>query len=335
MDAEGQLIARIAKIVPSEKRRGPASFARIGIGDDAAVLSPRGRKEMVLTCDSFFEGVHFLAERHPPESVGYKALARATSDMAAMGATPRWFLLALGLPQAKTGKWLDRFAAGMAKAARELGLTLIGGDTSRLAKVSMTVTVIGEIAPGRAVLRSGARPGDLVFVSGRLGEARLGLQWVKARLAIRGRRIAFLRQHLYPRIPIELGEWLAGHGLASAMMDISDGLSTDLPRLCESSSVGARIEAANLPCVEVPRDLPAALRRARLDPVEMALHGGDDYVLLFTVPRRRTSLLRGAPNQRQLTCIGEITRKREIVLVDSGGKAKPLASRGWDPFRGK
>jgi thiamine-monophosphate kinase len=335
MDAESQLIARIAKIVSSTKGRPAGAIPRIGIGDDAAVLAPRAGKELVVTCDSFFEGVHFLADVHPPESVGYKSLARAASDIVAMGASPRWFLLALALPTAKTGGWLDRFSAGMARAARELGLTLIGGDTSRLAKISMNITVIGEIAAGRAVLRSGARPGDLIYVSGRLGEAQLGLEWMRLGLAIRGRNMAFLRQHLYPRIPVVLGEWLARHRVPSAMMDISDGLSTDLPRLCEMSGVGARIEAAKLPCVEVPRHLPAALRRARLDPVAMALHGGDDYGLLFTVPRRKAGMLRRAPGDDGLACIGEITRERKILLVDAEGKAKPLASHGWDPFRSR
>jgi thiamine-monophosphate kinase len=327
MDAEGQLIGRIAKIVGTAKGRG-ASLTRIGIGDDAAVLQPRAGKELVLTCDSFFEGVHFLADVHPAESVGYKSLARATSDIAAMGARPRWFLLALGLPRSKTGRWLDRFSAGMGRAAGELGVRLIGGDTSRLANVAITITVVGEIAPGKAIRRTGARSGDFIYVSGRLGEAQLGL-------AIRGRKIDFVGQHLYPRIPVALGEWLAGHRVATAMMDISDGLSIDLARLCKASGVGARIEAARLPCVEVPRQLPAALRRARLDPLAMALHGGDDYVLLFAVPRRKAAMLRRAPGAGGMACIGEITREREILLIDAHGRAKALASRGWDPFRSR
>lgn len=335
MDAEGQLIERIAKIVPSVKGRKFVSEVQIGIGDDAAVVSAQRSREIVFTCDSFFEGVHFLADLHPAESVGYKALARATSDIAAMGVRPRWFLMALALPSEKTGKWLDHFATGMARAARELDVRLIGGDTSRLAKVSICINVIGDVSRGRAVRRSGARPGDLIYVNGKLGEAQFGLEWVRRGLSIKGANHSWLQRHLYPRIPVALGEWLAVQRIPSAMMDISDGLSTDLARLCGMSGVGARIEPSKLPCVEIPRKVPPSLRRARLDPLEMALHGGDDYVLLFTVPQRKAALLRRAPGFHQLGCIGEITREREIVLVGADGKAKLLAAQGWDSFRSR
>lgn len=332
MDAEGQLIERIAKIVPSMGGRKFVSGVEIGIGDDSAVVSPRRDREIVFTCDSFFEGVHFLGDLHPPESVAYKALARATSDIVAMGARPRWFLLALALPGEKTGRWLDHFATGMAKAARELGVRLMGGDTSRLEKVSICITVIGEVSRGTAIRRTGARPGDLIYVSGRLGEAQFGLEWVRRGLPIQGRNSVWLQRHLHPRIPVALGQWLARRRIPSAMMDISDGLSTDLARLCGMSGVGARMEARKLPCVEMPRKLPPSLRRAQLDSLEMALHGGDDYVLLFTVPPRNAGMLQRAPGHRDLWCIGEITREKEIILVGPEGKPRPLAAQGWDPF---
>jgi thiamine-monophosphate kinase len=332
MDRERQLIRRIIDRVPSRLKANPGGL-RLGVGDDAAIIYPRRGKDCVASCDWFLEGAHFLADIHPPESVGYKSLARATSDIAAMGASPRWFLLALALPSEKTGSWLDRFSAGMGRAAGALGLTLVGGDITWAPKISMTLTILGEVEPGRAVTRCRARPGDLIYASGRLGQAQFGLEWIRRRLSVSSRSRKLLEQHLYPRIPLALGKWLATHRIASSMMDISDGLSTDLLRLCEMSGVGARIESRNLPCVKLPRKLPPAIRRAQLDRLTMALHGGDDYILLFTVPRRKTARLRRAPGFQHLACIGEVTRRRKVLLVDERGNTKPLPSRGWDPFR--
>ncbi|HUO36081.1 MAG TPA: thiamine-phosphate kinase [Candidatus Acidoferrum sp.] len=332
MDTEGQLVRRIAQNIPHLIVKNGVSRNTLGIGDDAAVVSPRLGASLVVTCDSFFEGVHFLADFHPPDSIGYKSVARAASDIAAMGALPRWFVLALALPSHLTGSWLDRLSQGIGKAARELGLTLIGGDMTKSSHISLTITVLGEIAPARAVTRSGARPGDLLYASGVLGEAQLGLEWIRSGVPIPRKLPSFLRQHLYPQIPLELGAWLAHHQIPSAMMDLSDGLSTDLPRLCESSGVGARINSRRLPCVEIPSRIPARLRRAKLDPLSMALNGGDDYALLFTVRPQLGKRLRAAPGFRRLVCIGEITQERKVVLVDEAGNEKLLASHGWDPF---
>ena len=176
MPRESQLVERIARaLLP---RRAARSRLKIGIGDDAAILSPAARTECVLSCDTFLEDVHFRLKTHPPDSVGYKALARATSDLAAMGATPRYFLLTLALPNARTGSWLDALLKGISRAARELGITVIGGDTTQSRAVFISITVLGEIAPGRALTRSGARPGDIIYVSGKLGRAQLGMDLV-------------------------------------------------------------------------------------------------------------------------------------------------------------
>src|SRR6266699_1619030 len=172
MASERQLIERAARILPSQIGAG----LRVGIGDDAAVMRPRDGFEWVLTTDAFLENVHFLRRTHPPQAVGYKALARATSDLAAMGARPRYFLLSLALPPSCTGKWFDRFLEGMSRAARRFGLVLAGGDTTRNPQAAINLTVMGEVVPGRAVLRSGGRPGNLICVSGTLGEAELGLR---------------------------------------------------------------------------------------------------------------------------------------------------------------
>jgi thiamine-monophosphate kinase len=335
MHKEDQLVDRIARKVPSIVGHRASGALSLGIGDDSAVLSPNGGKDWVLSCDAFLEGVHFLAKAHPPDSVGYKSLVRAASDLVAMGASPRFFLVTLALPASRIGTWLDAFLAGMARAARYLGMRLIGGDTTRSASVSISITVLGEASRGRALTRSGARPGDLIYVSGELGRAQLGLELVRANLARRGELQDVLRQHLYPRIPVKLGEWLARNQTASAMMDLSDGLSTDLGRLCAASRVGARIEAHRVPCVSIPAGLFRGSRKLKLNPLQMALHGGDDYGLLIAIPRRRVNRLQRAPDYSSLTCIGEITPGRGILLVNDDASATPLEAHGWDPFRRK
>lgn len=306
---------------------------RLGIGDDAAVIAPNRNADWVLSCDAFIEGVHFLVRLHPPDSIGYKSLIRAASDLAAMGATPRLFLLTLALPAAKTGAWLDRFLEGMGRAARSLRMRLAGGDTTKNPRIAISITVLGEVKPGRAVTRSGARPGDIIYVSGRLGRAQLGLELVKRGFGKQRRLADVLRPHLYPRIRVALARWLADRGIASAMMDLSDGLSTDLARLAAASGVGARLQAGTIPCVAVPPVLSKHARGSQLDPMQLALHGGEDYELLFSVPRRKIKLLRGAPGAAELTPIGEITREKRIVLVGSGQRETLLRSQGWDPFR--
>jgi len=329
MNREDLLVERTARAILS--RAG--GTLQLGIGDDAAILRPRRGMDWVLTCDAFLEGIHFLANAHPADSVGYKSLARATSDLAAMGAIPRLFLLTLAIPPSRTGAWLDGFLRGMARAARELGLRLAGGDTTRGPKVFASVTVLGEIAPGKAIRRTGARRGDLLYASGALGRAQLGLELVRRGMG-RDRRLRELLQPLfYPKIQTELGTWLAGRGIPSAMMDISDGLSTDLARLCLASQVGAQIDARRLPCVKISERIARLLPPSARDPRRLALHGGDDYALLFTLPRKKEKLLRSAPGFLNFARIGEITRGRRIVLVHESGRAEILRPLGWDPFR--
>ena len=346
MTAEDQLIERIAKVMPTRgsSHIGRAATLRLGIGDDAAVVAPSGKTELVLSCDAFLEEVHFLADIHPADSVGYKSLVRATSDLAAMGATPRSFLLTLALPASRTGGWLDEFLRGMVRAARQLEMSLVGGDTAKSHTIFISITVVGEISPGRAVPRSGARPGDIIYVSGVLGRAQLGLLMVEnepdlaLKKGLRGRSSP-IQAHLYPQIRVDLGAWLARHRIASAMMDISDGLSTDLTRLCAASQVGARVWSDKIPTVEIPTrrsgKLIKSLNKLRIDPLQLALNGGEDYELLFTVPPKNEKRLRQAPEFADLTPIGKVERGRKIVLVGEDGKTKPLVSGGWDPFRGK
>jgi thiamine-monophosphate kinase len=324
MTSERQLIERIHRKFSSR-----AGGLRVGIGDDACVIRSRQRAEWVLTTDAFIENVHFLSRVHPPEAVGYKALARATSDLAAMGARPLYFLLTLALPEARTKKWFDDFLDGMSRAARKFGLVLAGGDTTRYPRIAISITVIGEVAPGRAVLRSGARPGDLLCISGRLGAAELGLRLVQRKLHHRKEWKKLLQKHFYPEPRLTLGEWLAKNGRATAMIDVSDGFSTDLTHICEASGVGARVWSERLPKVAVPK----RLQKLGLDPLRLALDGGEDYELLFTVPPRLATRLPRTILGVPITTVGEITLKRQILLVDGAGRAEPLPAQGWDPFR--
>jgi thiamine-monophosphate kinase len=324
MASEDQLIERVRRKFPST-----AASVGTGIGDDAAVVRPAKRAEWVVTSDAFIEKVHFLRHLHPPKVVGYKALARATSDLAAMGARPLYFLLTLALPTSCTTKWLDDFLGGMALAARRFGLILVGGDTTKYSAVVTSLTVIGEIDPGRAILRSGARPGDLICVSGKLGEAELGLRLVQKGLRGGKQGKTLIKKHFYPVPRLALGQWLVAHRSATAMIDTSDGLSTDLGHICKASGVGARVWAEKIPAVSVP----PVLKRIGPDSMRLALHGGEDYELVFTVPKKRARslprIIAGVP----VTIIGEITREKGISLVDSHGRGFVLRPGGWDPFR--
>jgi thiamine-monophosphate kinase len=306
-------------------------FLSLGIGDDAALVAASPGYEIVLTCDWFLEGTHFLRDKHPADAVGWKCLARAVSDIAAMGAVPRCFLLSLALPQELAGSWLNDFLAGLRRAAKRFGSSPAGGDTTERREVFINVTVVGEVRRGREVRRSGARPGDIIFVSGRLGEAELGLRLLRERKRGSSALGPRLRKHLYPEPRLELGRWLSEKRVASAMMDLSDGLSTDLRRLCEASKVGAVIKSENLPAVRATK-----LERNRgVDPLQLALHGGDDYELLFTVSKSKATRLPRSVGGVAITPIGEVTRTREVMVADSSNRSRVLKPRGWDPFRRK
>ncbi|MGH9733769.1 MAG: thiamine-phosphate kinase [Candidatus Acidiferrales bacterium] len=356
MRDEDTLIRRITRALPSQIGRVRNHYGvAFGIGDDAAILhSPRG-EEWIISCDAFIEGVHFLPDIHPADSVGYKALVRATSDLVAMGASPKLFLLTLALPERRCGHWMDQFLIGMRRAAKYLDVRLAGGDTTTGATVSISIAVLGQMEGqrsrrarisakggrrqiGGALKRSGGRAGDQIYVSGALGRAQVGLEFVRCmKKQIERPRVgssldAALQPHLYPRLRVELGKWLARNHVASAMMDLSDGLSSDLARLCRASGVGAKLWADRIPVVSLPAKMLRRLPRS-LDPLRGALNGGDDYELLFTVPRRNEQRLHSAPDSHELTCVGELTSGSQILLVNADGRMKPLKIGGWDPFR--
>jgi len=325
---ENQLLGRIAQAFGGVPR-GRIRRLKLGVGDDAALYTPRSGYETVLTCDWFLEGTHFLRNKHPADAIGWKCLARAVSDVAAMGGISQCFLLSLALPWSHTGRWLDEFLGGLKRASRRFGCALAGGDTTRREQILINVTVVGEVRAEQAVLRSGARAGDLIYVSGRLGEAELGLRLLKNNKAKADKNDPLLRKHLYPMPRLLLGQLVAEKRVASAMMDLSDGLSSDLTRLCAASGVGARIEQEKLPVVK----LSAPFLRGGADPLKLALHGGDDYELLFTVPKAKAERLPRSFEGVTLTQIGEVTRQKKITLEHAGGRTETLIPRGWDPFR--
>jgi thiamine-monophosphate kinase len=328
--SEDTLISRIKSAGSHGSALVP--WLRLGPGDDAALLTPTPGFQTVLTCDWFLEGTHFLRDKHPADSVGWKCLARAISDIAAMGGRPRCFLLSLALPDRFAALWLDKFLAGLRRAARKFSCPLVGGDTTRQRSILINVAVLGEVRSDGAVLRSGAQAGDLVFVSGKLGQAELGLARLhpKKGRAMPASRDPLLRKHLYPEPRVELGGWLAENQVASAMMDVSDGLSTDLRRLCQASRVGARLVAAKIPTAIDPQN---RINSKKIDLLSAALHGGDDYELLFTVPAAQASRVPDTFKGIKLSQIGEVTEARRLVLLDTHGHQNEIASRGWDPFR--
>ncbi|HEV2116091.1 MAG TPA: thiamine-phosphate kinase [Terriglobales bacterium] len=287
-----------------------------GMGDDCAVLRlPPGHNALVTT-DFSLEGVHFRRQWHPPESVGYRCLARGLSDIAAMGGKPLAAFLSLALPGDLPQVWVDRFMRGFLALAKRCSVPLAGGDTAQSpAGVLADIVVLGSVPRGTAVLRSGARPGDSLYVTGELG----GSAVVLARLLAGSLKRPQPRRypaHFFPTPRLAAGRLLRERKLATAMIDISDGLSTDLRHLCQESSVGARIYA---------QKLPAAGDAANLS---FALHGGEDYELLFSARGNVPTRIAGV----RLTRIGEITRGRKIVLVQDGREGE-LPAGGWEHFR--
>jgi thiamine-monophosphate kinase len=307
----------------------PTQTVLTGIGDDCAVLRLRPGQDSQVTTDFTLEGIHFRREWHPPESVGHRCLARGLSDIAAMGGEPVAAFLSLALPRDLPQSWVGRFARSLINLAEKFGVTLAGGDTAQSPNgILADIIVIGTAPKGKSVLRSGARPGDRIFVSGELGGSAAAVVRMQAR-PTKGKPGKKLnprdyRRHFYPEPRLELGRVLREKGLASAMIDTSDGLSTDLAHLCEESGVGAKLDAALIPQASVGR--PA--REVGLD---LALHGGEDYELLFTSPpgRRVPSQIAGV----SLTHIGDITRKPKIFVRDASGSARELKPQGWEHFR--
>ena len=301
---------------------------RVGIGDDAAVLAPPAGHALVAATDTLIEHVHFpVATR--PEDLGWKSLAVNLSDLAAMGASPAWAMLALTLPSADR-EFVERFADGFAALAAQHHVALIGGDTTK-GPLAVTVSVIGFVPPGRAMLRSGAHAGDLVFVTGTLGDAAAGLRFPFEGL-FQNEATAEACDALRARLDRPTPRIAAGHvlrGRATACIDVSDGLVADVGHLAKKSGVGIELNAASLPAS--PALLQAFDAAERL---VLQASGGDDYELAFTLSRtQEASVLRDlAKTGSGATRIGRVVEGSGVKLLDANGTEIALARRGWDHF---
>ncbi len=301
-------------------REGARRDVLLGVGDDAALLAVPPGRVLVAAIDTLVEGRHFLPDA-PPDSVGHQALAVNLSDLAAMGAEPAWALLSLSLPDADP-TWLGPFAAGLYALAARHGVALVGGDTVRGPRV-VTITALGFVEPGRALRRSGAQPGDLLYVSGWPGEAAAGLEALQRGAASPDDPLVRRCRYAEPRI--ELGRSLRGR--ASAAMDVSDGLLGDLGKLCASSGVGAVLDLEQLP---VSAEL--ARRHAAADCERLVLSGGDDYELLFTLPEAFAAEAEAMSSPAlPLHRIGRIEAGRE-VRCRREGRQVTVAGGGYDHF---
>lgn len=326
------LIDRLTRLCPTAAPR-----LRVGVGDDAAGLMPRPGTELLVTTDVLVEGVDFNLSVWPFERLGEKALVVNLSDIAAMGGRPVAFFVALSLPARARVRDAEALYRGLGRAARRYGVVLAGGDVSAAPCWSIAVTVIGEVARGRALTRSGARPGDLLCVTGTLGDSAAGLS-----LLSRGPRVPrgfsrsharwLIDRHQRPTPRLEIGARLAQQRLATSAIDLSDGLAADVRRLCEASGVGVEIDLSALPLSKALRAYAAALRR---DPVAYALGGGEDFELLVTVSRKHLGRVqRLARGMIPVAVIGRVTpSRRGLSVIDARGQRHALPRAGYEHFR--
>jgi thiamine-monophosphate kinase len=307
----------------------------LGIGDDAALLRPPAGTEIVATIDAVMEEVHFRRDWSKPEDVGWKALAVNVSDLNGMGARPLAALVSIGLPPDVTPSWIEGCYRGMAECSAAYGCPLVGGDTVRSPRhIALSVTALGTVAEGRAVLRSGAQPGDLLCVTGVLGESAAGYELLSREVRRRPEHAPLLAAHRRPRPPRLAGAVLAEAGLVTAMLDLSDGLASDLQHLSRRSGVGVTVEAARLPISDATRQ---TAQRLELDVANLVLHGGEDYELLFAVPPDRWEKVPPAlgPLGVVATIIGRVEvakGRRGVGLIGANGRRQPLRPQGFTHF---
>jgi thiamine-monophosphate kinase len=330
--SERELIASIQKRANKIQASlgGKHGILTLGIGDDCAVLRPRRGEELVVTTDLSLENVHFRRDWHPPQSVGHRCLARGLSDLAAMGARPEAAFLSLALPEELTGSWMRGFMAGLLALAKRQGVPLAGGDLAQSPPamhrsggglVVADIMLLGSVPQGRSLLRSGARAGDGIYVTGALGGSAAELRALERRPTGFRKMDKAHHPHLYPEPRLAAGRKLMENNLATAAIDVSDGLSTDLAHICEESGLAADLD---------PQALPVDARAT----LEEALHGGEDYELLFTVDPK--VVVPGRLGGVSLHRIGQMKKRRRgplVEMVSPGNKRKALAAAGWDHFR--
>ena len=330
---ERELIEQIRRLVG-----GNSDELLQGIGDDCAVISKTTDTAWLLTMDTLLEGVHFDLDLHPPEQLAEKSLAVNVSDIAAMGGKPLFVLLSLGLPRGFDEEWFGRFSSGLARALEDYGCLLIGGDTvASPGPVALTLTVVGEAQVSKILYRSKARIGDSIWVSGSLGLSAAGFELLHMDRVAPELQL-LLDAHLRPRARVDLGMKLAESGLVHAMMDISDGLATDLAHLARASGVGAKIFGNHLVIHPALKQAAAMLDK---DPLQWMLQGGEDYELLFTAaPEKSDQLVQlTASSGLSLSRVGTVVSGSGVTLVTGGGVGEtgmreiPVSYQGFDHFR--
>ncbi|HMR29563.1 MAG TPA: thiamine-phosphate kinase [Geminicoccaceae bacterium] len=310
----GRLIRPLARGCP----------AALDLTDDAALLDVPDGQQLVLAKDAMVEGVHFLAD-DPPELIAGKILRVNLSDLAAMAADPLGYLMVLARPRKVDDAWLEAFYRGLARDQQRFGLHLMGGDTvSTPGPLMLSLTILGLVPRGRALLRSGAGAGDDIWVSGTLGDAALGLRILRGLAASEDEALELVDRYRTPRPRLALGQAL--RGIATAALDVSDGLLADLGHILEESRVGAELRAATLPISPTARNLPGAL--------DAALSGGDDYELLFTAPVAARAAVEAAAGAAavQVTRIGHIEAGKGLRLIGPEGRPMSPRQAGWRHF---
>ena len=320
-------------------RRSPGLIH--GIGDDAAVIATSSPMWWHLTTDLLVEGIHFDMTSATPASIGYRAAMANLSDIAAMGAVPRYLLISLAIPKTWTRSHLHELYTGLMKACRLYGVTLVGGDTSASkAGLFLSITLVGTTSRHRALFRHGAKVGDRIYVSGTLGDSLAGLKLVtsgttpqrwKSKLS-RSHRQFLLRRHFHPTARVAEGQWLNERRLASAAIDLSDGLSGDLRHLCEASRVGAEVELDKIP---ISPACHAYARAIGVSPIGLALTGGEDYELLFTASPRDCEKVERQARTRgyRMTHIGTIRPQRFGIQMTADGRTQPMPVTSYEHFR--
>jgi thiamine-monophosphate kinase len=297
------------------------SAIKMGIGDDCAILRVKPGFELLVTTDLCIENVHFRRAWHPATAVGHRCLTRGLSDIAAMGGEPLACFLSLGLPADLPQAWANGFLRGLLALASRHKVQLAGGDVSSAPQITADIVVTGQVPSGTAILRSGAKPGDRIYVSGALGGSAGTLKKLLSGKAIKPTKSS---PHFYPTPRLEVGDWLRKSHLATAMIDISDGTSVDLRHICDESGVAAILISNKVPI-------------AKSADLELALHGGEDYELLFTSPKsaKIPSRIAGVA----ITHVGEIRNRRDyssaIQILGDNGRVRPLPQRGWEHFAGQ
>ena len=353
----------IQRLRDQTRSRKHSSRLVTGIGDDASVISQRAGRAVVVTTDLLAEGIDFYREATPPRLLGHKALAVSLSDIAAMGARPLWSLASIGLPDdVWNGTFKDEFFEGHLTLADEYGVTLCGGDVSRtVAQIVIDSILLGEVSSGAAVLRSTAQPGDQIYVTGALGGSAAGLKLIEMGARVRSPTVrggasargisptvregsavqdeersdedsiqTLLLRHLRPHPRVGWGIVLGEERLAGAMIDISDGLSSDLTHLCRESNVGALIQSAQIP---IDKDVIKLCGRRALDPLALALHGGEDFELLFAVHPENVARLPKRVDGVVISCIGEITNEPGQIRIAEKNRVWDLEAQGFEHFR--